>query len=229
MRREEDPGLLEPQSSQPRPLGHLCPSICPRSDSGTRALNIAASPGEGFRCQPGRPGPRLPAPRLPTRSAPARLLGTRWERWPYPRTLPHPPGRGEPAIDFGFSHQDVVCVPHPEGALATNNSKQGQIFVVVDVVPSASGSMGSAHCPQNGGEEETGWGFLSSRKGESQGCGAVAGLPNLPGSVSKEHHFFFVVVLFFKIFYILKKTYHAPTVNCCRLCRRPMGPQGLPV
>lgn len=70
MRREEDPGLLEPQSSQPRPLGHLCPSICPRSDSGTRALNIAASPGEGFRCQPGRPGPRLPAPRLPTRSAP---------------------------------------------------------------------------------------------------------------------------------------------------------------
>lgn len=122
--------------------------------------------------------------------------------------------------DFCFSHQAVVYVPHPEGALATNSSKQGQLFAV----PSASGSMGSAHCPQNGGEGDR-LGAPGPHERRKVKVRAVAGLLDLPGSVSKEHHFFFFLRK--KIFYILKKTKnksYAPTVNSCCLCRSPGAP-----
>lgn len=161
----------------------LVPSTCPRPDRlWDEGLDYQSLPV---------PDKTFPAnqdsPAVPARSLCFRRLGTCWERRPYPRTLPHPPGRG-----ISASATKQLSVPHPEGALATNSSKQGQLFAV----PSASGSMGSAHCPQNGGEGVR-LGAPGPHERRKVKVRAVAGLLDLPASVSKEHHFFVFCLFFF--------------------------------
>lgn len=124
--RRGDTALLVPgcRALSLVPWGISVPSTCPRPDSRTKALNID-------RCQ-SLIRLSLPAHFVPGCSAHIGRGGHFPEHY-----LPHPPGRG----DFCFSHQAIVYVPHPEGALATNSSKQGQLLAG----PVASGSMGSAH------------------------------------------------------------------------------------
>lgn len=68
----------------------LVPSTCPRPDRlWDEGLDYQSLPV---------PDKTFPAnqdsPAVPARSLCFRRLGTCWERRPYPRTLPHPPGRG---------------------------------------------------------------------------------------------------------------------------------------
>lgn len=170
------------------PWGISVPSTCLRPGSRTRALSIAASPREGFPRQPGQPGLRLPARSVPGCSTHIGRGGHIPEHY-----LIH---LAEGILQFLLQPPRSCLCSSPRRGPGHQQFQAGSDFFVV-VVPSASGSRSSAHCPQNGGEKETGWGFLVPQKGEGRGCGTVAGLPNLPGSVSKEHHFF---VLFFKSF-----------------------------
>lgn len=159
------------------PWGISVPSTCPRPD---RLWD------EGLEYRPlPVPDKTFPANQdslaVPACSLCLRLLGTHWERWPYPRTLPHPPGRG----DFCFSHQAIVYVPHPEGALATNSSKQGS------AVCCPIGQRQPGPCPL-----PTEWwrgdrlGLLVPRKGRKVKVQSCSWTTQSSGSVSKEHHFF---------------------------------------
>lgn len=151
--RSGDTGLSVPgrRALSLVPWGIAVPSTCPSPDSGMKALTI-----DGCQSLVRLSLPTRTAWTMPTCSLSSGTQHTLGEV-AISQTLPHPPGRG----DFCFSHQAIVYVPHPEGTLATNSSKQGQPFAV----PSASGSMGSAHCPQNGGKRGTGWAFLVPGKG----------------------------------------------------------------
>ena len=87
-----DTGLLVPgcRALGLVPWGISVPSTCPRPDR-------LWDEGLDYRSLP-VPDKTFPAnqdsPAVPARSLCFRRLGTCWERRPYPRTLPHPPGRG---------------------------------------------------------------------------------------------------------------------------------------
>lgn len=102
------------------PWGISVPSTCPRPGSRTRALSIVASPREGF---PANQDSLDRACLLALSQAAQHTLG---EVAISQNTTSSTWQRG--SCSFCFSHREVVCVPPPEGALATNSSKQGQIF-----------------------------------------------------------------------------------------------------
>lgn len=182
-------------------------------------MSIATSPREGFSRQPGQPGPRLPARSVPGCSAHIGRGGHIPEHY-----LIH---LAEGILQFLRQPPRSCLCPSPRGGSGHQQFQAGSDFLLLLFHrPVAAGAVPIAHRMVERRRQVGGsW---SPRKGKVE-CGTVAGLPNLPGSVSKEHHFF-VLFCFLNLLYIKKKkTYRAPTVNSCCLCRRPTGPQGLPV
>lgn len=120
------------------PWGISVPSTCPRPGSRTRASSIAASPQEGF---PANQDSLDHACLLALSQAAQHTLG---EVAISQNTTSSTWQRG--SCSFCFSHQEVVCVPPPEGALASNSSKQGQIFLLLLFHrPAAAGAVPVAH------------------------------------------------------------------------------------
>lgn len=170
------------------PWGISVPSTCPRPGSRTRALSIAASPREGFPRQPGQPGLCLPACSVPGCSAHIGRGGHIPEHY-----LIH---LAEGILQFLLQPLRSCLCSSPRGGPGHQQFQAGSDFLLLLFHrPAAAGAVPVAH-RMVARRRQVG-GSWSPRKGEGRGCRTVAGLPNLPGSVSKEHHFFF---LFFKSF-----------------------------